>query len=142
MANEREELNLDKRNIDELRYIQQLYQNQYSMIGNSINALLRELQELNATQQTLEHIELFEGKSTLTQIGGGFYLHSKVDDPKNVIVNVGSGYLVEKEVDAAKTHVADLIKSYTDNLNRLTKSRKEVEAALIEMNYRIGEGSR
>ncbi len=143
MANDKKDgLDLDKRGIDELRYIHQLYENQYAMIGNSINMHLRELQGLNAAQQTLENMNIVEGKETLTEIGGGLYLQSKVHDPKSVIVNVGGGYLVEKEIDAAKGHVAGLIKSYTDNLNRLTKSRKEVESALIEINYKIGEKSR
>ena len=128
---------LDRQGIEELRYIQQVYQNQYTMIGNSINMLFRELQELNSAQKTLENIDIVEGKDTLTGIGADFYLAGRIQNPKTAIVGVGAGYLVEKEIDASKTHVAALIQKHTENLNKLTKSRKEVEAALIEISYRL-----
>ncbi len=122
---------------EELRYMQQVYQNQYSIIGNSINAVLRELQELNSAQKTLENMNLVQGKETLTGIGGDFYLTGKIHDPNKVLVGVGAGYVIEKDADSAKTHVAGLIKNHTESLNRLTKNRKELEDALIEISYRL-----
>jgi prefoldin subunit 5 len=50
---------------------------------------------------------------------------------------VGGGYLVEKDIDSAKERMAKIIKKRSDDLNRLMKSRKELEAALIEISYRL-----
>ncbi len=124
-------------NVEELRYMQQLYQNQYSIIGNSMNVALRELQELNSAQKTLESMETVSGKETLTSIGGDFYVTSMVADPNKVIVGVGAGVLVEKNIDDAKLYVSELIKRSTDNINSLTKGRKDVENALFEISYRL-----
>jgi prefoldin alpha subunit len=131
----------ERQSIEELRYMQQVYQNQYTMLGNSINMILRELQELNGAQKTLENIDLVKGKEILSGIGGDFYLIGKVQNPNSVLVGVGAGYVMEKDTDSAKTRVAELIKKHTDDLNRLTKNSKEIENALIEISYRM-ENSR
>jgi prefoldin alpha subunit len=130
-----------RQSIEELRYLQQIYQNQYAMIGNSINMVLREMQELSSAQKTLENMDLVEGKEILNGIGGDFYISGKVQDPKKVLVGVGAGYLIEKDIDSAKTYVADLIKKNNDSVNGLTKNKKEVENALVEISYRI-DGTR
>lgn len=141
MADEGKVAGLGPQGAEELRYMQQVYQNQYSVLSNSINMILRELQELNSAQRTLENIDLVEGKETLTGIGGDFYLVGSIKDPKSVLVGIGAGYVVEKETDPAKTFVANLIKKHTESLNRLTKNRRELENALIEISYRL-ENSR
>ncbi len=134
-------LKLDKQGLEELRYIQQVYQNQYSMTGTSINIVLQELQELNSVQKTLENMELTEDKDVLTSIGAEFFVFGKVPDHKKILVSVGANYVVEKDLDGAKAHASALVQKRTDNLTRLTKNRKEIEAALIEVSYRI-ENSR
>ena len=123
--------------LEELRYIQQVYQNQYAMAGNSINILLQELQQLNSTQKTFENVDLLPNKDVVMNIGSDFYLFGRVPNPKTALVGVGAGYIIEKDIDSAKTYVADLIKKRTEDLNRLTKSRKEIEGALIEVSYRL-----
>lgn len=76
-------------------------------------------------------------EETLTGIGGDFYLVGQIKTTKSVLVGIGAGYVIEKETDPAKTHVAELIKKHTDNLNKLTKNRRELENALMEISYRI-----
>lgn len=127
----------DHQGLDELRYIQQVYQNQYTIAGNSINIVLQELQELNSAQKTLENTDIIKGKDTLNSIGAQFYMFGKVQDPNKVIVAVGANYLVEKDTDSAKEYVASLIQKRTESLNAITKSRKEIEKALIEISYKI-----
>lgn len=129
---------LDGAGADELRYIQQIYQNQYSVATNSINMLLQELQELNSTQKTLENVDMIEGKEALTSIGSDIFFFSKVQTVKSVTMAIGGGYLVEKEIDQAKERIATVIKARQDRLNTLMKNRKELESALIEISYRLG----
>jgi prefoldin alpha subunit len=123
--------------VEELRYMQQVYQNQYTVTGNSVNMLLQELQELNSAQKTFENADLLDGREALTGIGADCFLFSKVQNPKSVLMAVGGGYLVEKDIDSAKERMAKIIKKRSDDLNRLMKSRKELEAALIEISYRL-----
>jgi len=123
--------------IQELQYIQQVYQNQYTVVSNSINIVLQELQQLNSAQNTIDNMNLVEGKEVIANIGSEFYLFSKIHDPKTVLVGIGAGYLIEKDVPAAKTYVANLIKTRTDNLSTLTKNRKDLENALVDLSYRI-----
>lgn len=122
----------------ELRYMQQVYQNQYSMVNNSINMILRELQGLSSAQKTLEDMDLVNGKETLTGIGGDFYLSGSINKTDSVLVGIGAGYVIEKSVESAKTHAEELIKKHTESLNRLTKSKREIENALVEISYRMG----
>jgi prefoldin alpha subunit len=122
---------------EELRYMQQVYQNQYAITSNSINMMLQELQELNSTQKTFENADLLDGREALSSIGADCFLFSRVQNPKSVLMAVGGGYLVEKDMDSAKERMAKIIKKRSDDLNKLMKSRKELEAALIEISYRL-----
>lgn len=130
-------LKLEGKGVEELRYIQQLYQNQYTIAGNSINLTLQALQELNSAQRTLENLNLANGKEVLTSLGAEVYTFGKISNINSVVVAVGGGYLIEKDVDSAKTYITVLIKRHTDSLNKLTKSRKEIESALIEISYKL-----
>lgn len=123
--------------LEELKYIQQVYQNQYNVANNSINMMLQELQELNAAQKTLENTQMLKGKETITSIGANFYSFSKIQNPDTFLVAVGANYLIEKDVDSSKEYIAKMIQNRNENLNRLMKSKKEVEAALIEISYKI-----
>jgi prefoldin alpha subunit len=129
---------LDGAGADELRYVQQIYQNQYAVAANSTNMILQELQELNSAQKTLENVDMVEGKEVLTSIGADTFFFGKVQSAKSVIMAVGGGYLVEKEIDSAKARIAAVIQARTERLNKLMKNRKELESALIEISYRLG----
>jgi prefoldin alpha subunit len=131
----------DEQTLEELRYLQQVYQNQYAVAGNSINMTLQALQELNSAQKTLENLDLTNGREIVTSLGAEVYAFGKISNPKSVLVAVGAGYLVEKDIDSAKGYAAALIQKHTENLNKITKSRKEIESALIEISYRL-ENSR
>lgn len=128
---------IGRQGVEELRYLQQVYQNQFAIASNSVNMTLQEMQQLNGVQKTLENINLVEGKDVINNIGSDFYIFSRVPNPKSVLVGVGAGYVIEKDIDSSKTFVAELIKKHTENLNRLTKGRKEIEKALIEVSYRL-----
>ncbi len=129
---------LEGGSVEELRYVQQVYQNQYNVATNSMNMILQELGELNSAQKTLESVDVIEGKDVLTSIGADTFFIGKLQSIKSVTMAVGGGYLVEKEVDSAKTRIATLVQVRTERLNKLMKSRKELEAALIEISYRLG----
>ena len=128
--------------LDELRYIHQVYQNQYQVVSNSINIELQELQQLNMAQKSLESSELMNEKEILTNVGGDVYMRSKISDAKSAIIGIGGGYLIEKDVDASKNYIAKWIERKTESINKLIKNKRELEAALIDIAYKIDKASR
>ncbi|MCL5430126.1 MAG: prefoldin subunit alpha [Candidatus Marsarchaeota archaeon] len=130
------------KSIDELRYLQQLYQNQYMSIAQEVSNRLDVLKDFGNSQVALEHMDTMGGKQTLMHIGGGAYLSSKINESGKIIMNVGAGYLVEKNVPDAKAYIAKILDKETQYINRLNKNKKEIENALIEISYRVEELSR
>jgi prefoldin alpha subunit len=128
--------------LDELRYMQQVYQNQYAALNNSMSAQMQEVQMLGAVQRTFESSDMLKGKETLMHIGASVYIKTSIKDSSHAIVSVGGGYLVEKSVEEAKAYVSTAMTKKTELVNKLAKSRKELQAALIELSYKIESESR
>ncbi len=126
-----------EQSLDELRYMQSIYQGQYEAISASINAVMQEMQALGSAQRTLEGNEMLKDKDVLVGLGGGTYAVGRIPDNNSVLVSVGAGYLVEKDVASATGYVESLIKMHTEEFNRLASSRKQIENALMELSYRI-----
>jgi prefoldin alpha subunit len=128
--------------LEEMRYMQQVYQNQYAMLNNSVSMQVQEVQMLGAVQRTLESSDMLKGKETLMHVGGSVYMKTSVKDSGHAIVSVGAGYLVEKNIDEAKGYVSAMVAKKTELVNNLAKNRKELQAALIELSYKIESASR
>ncbi len=123
--------------LDELRYARQVYQNQYMLINNSAQAVLQEMRELGASQRTLENIELFNGKESLISTGAGVYIRAVANNDSKVLVEVGGNYVAEKSADEAKAFLSKQIESKTAVLNRILKNKKDLESALIDIEYKL-----
>ncbi|MCW6160483.1 MAG: prefoldin subunit alpha [Candidatus Micrarchaeales archaeon] len=123
--------------LDELRYMHQIYQNQYASIASEISTRLDALKNFQNTQQTLENIDAVVNKNLLLGLGGGAYASGTITNQNSVVVNVGGGFLVEKDIDSAKGYVAKAIDNTTNAINQLTKDRRELERVLLEIAYRI-----
>ncbi len=123
--------------LDELRYMQSVYQGQYEAISASINAVMQEMQALGSAQRTLENNGMLKDKDVLVGLGGGAYALGRISDNNSVLVSVGAGYLVEKDAESARGYVESLIKMHTEEFNRLASSRKQIENALMELSYRL-----
>ena len=128
--------------IDELRYMQQVYQNQYAALNSSMNMQMQEVQMLSAVQNTLENNDMMKGKETLMHIGASVYMKTAAKGSDSVIVSIGGGYLVEKGIDEAKGYVSKMITKKTDILNSMAKSRKELQNALIDISYKMEKAIR
>jgi prefoldin alpha subunit len=125
---------------EEIAYIERVYQNQYMMVGNAINAALEELQELSSAGKALDEMGQVAGKESFSGIGGDFYLKSQIKKDSKVIVGVGGGFMVEKEVDAAKQAVKKRMDAKNEMVSKLVKNRKELEAAMINIQSGIAPG--
>jgi prefoldin alpha subunit len=118
---------------EEIAYIERVYQNQHMMVGNAINAAIGELQDLNSANKAIEEMGKVAGSESFTSIGGDFYLKSKINKESKVIIGVGGGFLVEKELEQAQQTVKRRIDAKNDIINKLAKNRKELEAALVNI---------
>ncbi|MDE1832927.1 MAG: prefoldin subunit alpha [Candidatus Micrarchaeota archaeon] len=124
---------------EELRYMYGVYQQQHSLISNTINMHMQDLQELNAAQKTLESSDTISNREILTNIGADFFMKSKLADAETVIVGIGSDYMVEKDIDSAKAFVAKKIEAKMNIVNQLGKNRKELEGAMVDIGYKLGQ---
>lgn len=125
--------------LEELRYLQQIYQNQYVTLANDINDRLEALRNFTSTQQTLENVDTVVNKNLLLGLGGGAYANGKIIDQKSFVISIGAGFMIEKDIAGAKAYVAKAIDRSTQNINRLNKSKKDLENAIIEVSYKIEE---
>lgn len=125
--------------IEELRYLQQLYQNQYVGIAQEINIAIDALRTLDNVQGTLENIDTLNGKNSLVPVGPSTYLDGKITNAKSVVIGIGAGYLVEKDIDGAKSYISKMTEKETQHINRLNKAKREIEGALMEISYKADE---
>ncbi len=127
--------------IEELRYLQQIYQNQYSLVGQEIDSRLAALEELGRSLKTLENADSVAGKGSLIHVGASVYMTGTISKAKSVVVGVGAGYLVEKSVDEAKGYISDINEREVQSINKLNKTKKDIESALVEISYKAEEMS-
>ncbi len=125
-----------------LRYLQQLYQNQYSAVSGEMNRSLEYLGQLNEAQKTMENVNSVKGKDTLLDLGAGVYMSANVKKSDSVLVNIGGSYLTEKSIDEAKLMVATRIEKMNTLFNKLVKNRNELRDAIVEVTRRLEELTR
>jgi len=127
---------------EELAYLERLYQNQYMMVGNAINSALEELQGLNSASKALEEMDSLTGKESFSSIGADFYLKAQIKKDTKVVIGVGGGFMVEREPQEAKQAVKRRMDAKNTLLDELVKSRKELEAAMIDIQSGIAPGQK
>lgn len=123
--------------MEELAYLEKLYQNQYMLVTNAVNAAMEELQDLSSASKSIENSGIVAGKESFSSIGADFYVMARIKDEKRVVVGVGGGYLVEKETESAMQFINGKIEKKNAMIDKLVKSRKELEAAVIELGSKM-----
>lgn len=83
--------------VQNLQYMQQVYQNQYTTISREINAVMDYINELNAAKTSMEKFERIKNSNILSPIGSSIFISAKATEEAKVLVGVGGGYLIEKE---------------------------------------------
>ena len=141
MADNEEQEN-GARGIEELRYMQQVYQNQYAAINNAMNMHLQEVQMLGAVQNTLENNDMMKGKEALMHVGASVYMKTEMRNVSMVVVSIGGGYLIEKGIAEAKAYVSGRLAKKNELLNSMAKSRKELQNTLIDISYKMEQAIR
>ena len=121
----------------EMNYLGSLYQNQYMLVTNTVNVVLEELQELGAAEKALERMDLVSEKESLQSIGGDFYIKAATKKNDTIIVGIGGSYLVEKDLVSARSMLETRLKKKNELINNLLKSKKELEAAIMDLDSKM-----
>ncbi len=122
---------------EELRYIQQIYQNQYMLINQQIETSIAALRELEATRLTLENYDNIKGRKNLMPLGAGVFAAGSINDNGTVLADVGAGYMVERKVGEAKGAITTGMDKTTETIKKLQKNRKDIESALMDVSYKL-----
>jgi prefoldin alpha subunit len=96
---------------------------------SSIQNIDSEISELQQFVATIEEIEDSEQDETLSSLGKGVFIKTKIEE-KKLLVNVGSSVVLEKTPKEVKSVILDQIKKLRevkmDLLGRLDSSRSEL----------------
>ncbi len=125
--------------IEEFRYLQQVYQNQYMMLAQELSNRSDTLKQLDTALKTLEDMDMIKERDTLVPIGYGTYTKGRILGGDKVILGIGAGYMLEKNIDEAKGFITKALDGETKYINKLTKTKKELEAALMDIAYKMEE---
>ena len=127
----------EKENIEELGYMQQLYEQQYRLLTDSINEKMNALNELSIVQKALENSKLMQQREVLSGIGAGVFAKGSISANESFIVGVEGGFFVEMPVEQAKEYIAKEIEKSSAEVNSMMSDRKKIESSLVEITKKI-----
>ncbi len=125
--------------IDELRYVQQMYQNQYYILSQQLDELTAVYAGAANTKEILGSMQSLKGKESLIPAGSGFYATGKVSDDKNVLVPIGASYTISMSIESAKALLDKRSARYTKEIEKLTAAKRNAEKSINEISYRLNE---
>ncbi len=123
--------------VQNLQYMQQVYQNQYTTISREINAVMDYINELNAAKTSMEKFDRIKNSNILSPIGSSIFISAKATEEAKVLVGVGGGYLIEKEIAKAIEYLSSRIEMHTKNMQELMKARSKAEDAMFEISTKL-----
>lgn len=123
--------------VAQLRYLQNIYSQQYEMIESEIATYSLALSAINKNIDMLEDPDKINNKEMLLNGEGGTYIVAKIKPVEQVITYVGAGYLVEKSLEDAKAFLNDNRKKQEENLRRLSEERLKIEKELVSISYKL-----
>ncbi|MCL4387643.1 prefoldin subunit alpha [Candidatus Marsarchaeota archaeon] len=123
--------------VQNLQYMQQVYQNQYATISREINAVMDYINELNAAKASMEKFDKIKDSKILSPIGSSVFINAKAASEPNVLVGIGGGYLIEKEIANAIEYLSSRIEMHTKSMQELLKARNKAEEAMFEISTRL-----
>ncbi len=138
MTNEKEGAALPDA-IESLRYLNDIYSDRYSSVTSEIRRVIEDIEDLNRSSETLSSLDSMEGKGMLVPSGKYMLVHAIAEPNGKALVEVGAGFLVEKDIASAKQFVAEILKSRSEYLNKLTVEKDRLEDALLEISYKLSE---
>jgi prefoldin alpha subunit len=137
MPAENNQQNSDESAYAQLRYMQNVYSQQYELIEEQIASYSVSLDAVRKGAAFLGSSKQANKSKTLISVGGGAYIEATLPEIKTTLVYIGSGYLVEKSVLEAKEFIEANQKNQEVMLNKLDAERKKLQNELISIAYKM-----
>jgi len=109
---------------EDLRNLYFYYSLQLSSLSKLREGILKQIEELEETIETIKGIEQASSQSMFLNIGEGFVEVKKTE--KNFLINIGNEYFQEKTKDEA-------IQILQERQKKLEQNRKEVETKILQL---------
>ncbi|MCL4365218.1 MAG: prefoldin subunit alpha [Candidatus Marsarchaeota archaeon] len=122
----------------QLRYLQNLYAQQYENLENSIATYTMTNTSLLRNIELLEKSKSVEGSRIMISGEGGAYVPAKIEKIDRIMTYVGGGYMIEKSVAEAIEFLKSNSKTAEELLNRMLSDKKRLESELVDIEYKIG----
>ncbi len=121
----------------QINYLQQLYTDRHNLLAREMGGMMENLQEMSNALTSLNAVDRLRNRGAMMHLGSDVYTTGTVGSMERIIVGVGSNYLVEKSVDECKGFISARIDKYNKLLQGLAKEREDLEAALIDLSYKL-----
>ena len=121
----------------QLRYLQNLYSQQYENLENNIATYSLANTSLQRNIDLLERSKSVEGSNIMVSGEGGAYISAKVHKVDNVITYIGGGYMIDNTPEKALTFLKENRKRGEEMLNKLVSEKQKIERDLIDIQYKM-----
>ncbi|MCL5100421.1 MAG: prefoldin subunit alpha [Candidatus Marsarchaeota archaeon] len=121
----------------QLRYLQNVYSQQYEIVENEIANYSMALNSLSNSKLMLDNIKKLENSNTLINCDGGTYIEASIKSINKVITYIGAGYLVEKNVEEATVFVSESSKKNEDVIKKLVTEKQRLQNELVDISYKL-----
>ncbi len=125
--------------IDELRYVQQMYQNQYYILTQQLDELTMAYASASSTKEAIDSMPKLKSGDAMIPIGSGLYAIGKMSSSDDVMAPVGASYVVKMGAKAAKVLLDKRAVRYTEQIGKLSKAKRNTENAINDISYRLNE---
>lgn len=120
-----------------MQYAMQVYQERHGAVTSEINRLVQEIGALQEVEAAIGRSKDLADRAALIPCGMGFYVHGRTGSAGTVAVNIGAGLVAEKSPEEAKQIADGRIERMNGMVKRLLAERKELEAAIYELSYKL-----
>ena len=135
-VNSKESGNGDQ-DIEQLRYMQNAYAEQYELLGNEITTLSMAINTVRKDIDLIDNMERVENSTVLFNSQGNIYMNANVGKVDSVIVYVGANYLIEKSLDEAGSFLKGNLEKQEAGLKKLISERQKIEKELFDISYKL-----
>jgi prefoldin alpha subunit len=120
----------------QLRYLQNIYAQEYENIENNIATYTLTNAAINRNIELLEKSKEIEGARMMIGGEGGAYVPAAISKIENVLTYVGAGYMIEKPVEKALEFLRENGKRGDEILSKLNAEKRKIEQNLIDIQYK------
>lgn len=121
----------------QLRYLQELYSQQYQLLENEIASFSMAIGTLNRNIELLENKDRLANSAILINAEGGAYIEASIKSMDRVMVYIGAGYLVEKGIEDAKLYLKGNSKKQEETFKKLAADKQKIEKELVDISYKL-----